>query len=167
MHIHLVGGWIRRIERVADGGLGIGPDLVADRAELRVAGDLLLDEPAAEDGDRIALLPPILLLLLAAVVAPVDVADVHAAAEELGRVYHPTLAIHASPDAFAQAVAELRPPEGLMRSDWRRGARQDYLAWSTPPATNTRLDLGRVVRILEEKLGPEAVFCNGAGNYTI
>ena len=91
---------------------------------------------------------------------------VHAAAEELGRVYHPTLAIHASPDAFAQAVAELRPPNGLARGDWRKGARQDYLAWSTPPAVNTRLDLGQVVRTLEERLGPDAVFCNGAGNYT-
>ena len=92
---------------------------------------------------------------------------VHAAAEELGRVYHPTQAINASPDTFAQAVAELRPPEHLARgSAWREGAHKDYLAWSTPPATNAALDMGQVIRTLEERLGPDAVFCNGAGNYT-
>jgi len=92
---------------------------------------------------------------------------VHAAAEELGRVYHPTQAIHASPDAFAQAVAQLGPPKGRSRTEWLHGAHRDYLAWSTPPTPDTKIDLGQVVRTLGDRLGPDAIFCNGAGNYTV
>ena len=35
---------------------------------------------------------------------------VHPGAEELGRVYRPALAIHASPNGFVAALENLKPP---------------------------------------------------------
>ena len=48
---------------------------------------------------------------------------VHPGAEELGRVYRPTLAINASPTAFAAALEGLQPPQ-CDRVERRRRARQ-------------------------------------------
>src|SRR5436853_449348 len=50
--------------------------------------------------------------------------------EELGRVYHPHLAINASPTAFAAALEGLQPPTVL---PWRADtpvAHADFLAWT-------------------------------------
>ena len=51
-------------------------------------------------------------------------------AEELGRVYRPTLAIQASPITFAAALADLKPPKDI---PWRKdteAAHADYLAYT-------------------------------------
>ncbi|MBP0651374.1 hypothetical protein J8J40_30380, partial [Mycobacterium tuberculosis] len=56
---------------------------------------------------------------------------VHADAEELGRVYHPALAVHASPAAFAAAAESLEPPPaGVGWRDWAAAANADYRAWA-------------------------------------
>ncbi len=92
---------------------------------------------------------------------------VHPGAEELGRVYHPTLAINASPDAFAAALAALAPPKDI---PWRKeteAAHAEYLAY-TEKATEVpgAVNFGECVAWLRQRLPPDAILTNGAGNYS-
>ena len=88
-------------------------------------------------------------------------------AEELGRVYYPSLAINAGMKAFAWAVADLTPDQKVPWSDWTQAARQDYIDWNdNPPANPGEVQLGQVISWLRSRLPREAILCNGAGNYT-
>lgn len=88
------------------------------------------------------------------------------AAEELGRVYQPTLAINAGTAAALAALAKLTPAQAARWSNLTCQAREDYLAWSTPTRIPGELQLGEIMAWLRERLPPEAIICNGAGNYT-
>ncbi len=93
---------------------------------------------------------------------------VHAGAEELGRVYHPALAIHASPTAFAAALESLQPPNAIKWSAATRAANADYRVFSdTAPENPGPVQLGEIMLWLRERLPPDAIIANGAGNYTI
>src|SRR5271156_2137439 len=89
---------------------------------------------------------------------------VHPGAEELGRVYSAHLAIHATPTAFAAALERLafvRPPSGDAKA-----AHADYLEWTEKPTEQPGgVNFGAVMVWLRENLGPDAILCNGAGNY--
>jgi acetolactate synthase-1/2/3 large subunit len=89
---------------------------------------------------------------------------VHPGADELGRVYSPTLAIHATPTAFTAALAGLkfsRAPAGDAKS-----ANADYRAWTeTPTEQPGGVNFGAVMVWLRDNLPPDAILCNGAGNY--
>src|SRR6202162_3802338 len=89
---------------------------------------------------------------------------VHPGAEELGRVYSPQLAIHATPTAFAAALEELkfaRVPSGDSKS-----ANADYIAWTEKPTEQPGdVNFGAVMAWLRDNLPADAVLCNGAGNY--
>ncbi|MBN8920967.1 MAG: thiamine pyrophosphate-binding protein, partial [Rhizobiales bacterium] len=52
---------------------------------------------------------------------------VHPGAEELGRVYHPTLAINASPNAFAAALEGMQPPNEIVWRDETKALHESYL----------------------------------------
>jgi acetolactate synthase-1/2/3 large subunit len=92
---------------------------------------------------------------------------VHPGAEELGRVYRPHLAIHASPAAFALAAAGLTPPA---EPRWRaetKAAHDDYLAFTErPTAVPGGVNLGEIVVWLRDNLPDDAFMCNGAGNFS-
>ncbi len=93
---------------------------------------------------------------------------VHADAGELGRVYHPALAINATPPAFAAALEGLQPPREIRWSGLARAANADYRAFSdVAPATPGAVQLGEIMLWLRERLPRDAIVCNGAGNYTI
>jgi acetolactate synthase I/II/III large subunit len=88
--------------------------------------------------------------------------------EELGRVYRPHLAINATPTAFAAALAALEPPSDPPWRGEAGTAHADFLAWTEKPtAVPGPLNLGEVVAALREKLPPDAVICNGAGNFSV
>ena len=92
----------------------------------------------------------------------------HADAEELGRVYHPALAINATPAAFAAALEGLQPPARIAWGAATRAANADYHAFSdVPPTIPGAVQLGEIMLWLREKLPRDAIVCNGAGNYTI
>src|SRR5215472_15957721 len=59
---------------------------------------------------------------------------VHPAAEELGRVYRPHLAINAAPTAFAAALEGVQPPNEISWRDATKVAHEDYLAWTQAPS---------------------------------
>ncbi len=91
---------------------------------------------------------------------------VHPGIEELGRVYRPHLAIHATPAAFAAAMAELEAPANLPWRGDTEVAHNDYLAFSDH-ATDVPggVNLGAILVWLRENLPDDAMLCNGAGNY--
>ena len=89
---------------------------------------------------------------------------VHPGAEELGRVYSPHLAIHATPTAFAAALERLElahAPAGDAKA-----AHADYIEWTEKPTAQPGgVNFGAVMVWLRENLPPDAILCNGAGNY--
>ena len=89
---------------------------------------------------------------------------VHPGAEELQRIYAPTLAINSTPAEFLRAWGE--PPARELPgrvSD----AHASYLTWSEPTPQQSRwVDMGAVIRELREALPTNAILTNGAGNYS-
>ena len=89
---------------------------------------------------------------------------VHPGAEELQRVYAPTLAINATPGAFLRAWGE-PPARPLPRRV--TDAHGSFMTWSEPsPQQTPWVDMGQVICDLRSKLPPEAILTNGAGNYS-
>ena len=93
---------------------------------------------------------------------------VHAEASELGRVYQPALAIHASPNAFCASLEGVQPPVQIPWSDWRKEARADYLEWSSEIKPHPGdVQMGTIIRWLREKLPDDAFVTTGAGNFAV
>ncbi|MBT2323809.1 thiamine pyrophosphate-binding protein [Variovorax paradoxus] len=92
---------------------------------------------------------------------------VHADADELGRLYRPAQAIHATPQAFAEAVAALRPATPPAWGAATAAARDEFLRWSDPAPIRIPgpLQMGAVMQHLREVLPADTIFCNGAGNF--
>ena len=143
---------------VGDVGIGINPAL---QKRIQDADLILLV------GGRMAEMPSQSYTLLDIPFPSQSLVHVHADAEELGRVYRPDLAIHASGTAFAAAAESLEPPPGAIRwKDWTAAARADYRAWTDVlPTTVGAVQMGGVMAALRERLPDDAIFVNGAGNY--
>jgi len=90
---------------------------------------------------------------------------VYPQSEEFGRVYMPTLAIHASPRPFADALRKLTAPPMRPWSEETKKAHDDYLAFSTSFMPSADVDLAQTMIWLSENLPGDAIICNGAGNY--
>ena len=141
------------------GDLGIGPNpALAER--LKKADMLLLvggrmSEMASASYSHIGIPEPRQTLV-----------HVHPGAEELGRLYRPTLAINASPTAFAAALEGLQPPNSILWTAEARAANESYRAWSSPVTNPGPVQLSRIVAWLRERLPDDAIITNGAGNYS-
>jgi acetolactate synthase-1/2/3 large subunit len=140
---------------VGDVGIGINPKLAA---RVRDA-DLLLVV-----GPRLGEMTTSGYTLLDAPVPRQTLVHVHPGAEELGRVYRPTLPVLSGMEQFATAVRDLVVEPRW--SAWRAEARADYEAWQQPGPTPGDLDLGAVVTALRERLPPDTIVTNGAGNFS-
>ena len=92
---------------------------------------------------------------------------VHPGAEELGRLYRPTLAINASPTAFAAALEGLQPPNEIPWQGSAEEANADYRAWSSPVDNPGPVQLSRIVAWLGERLPEDAIIASAAGNYSV
>ncbi len=93
---------------------------------------------------------------------------VHAAAEELGRVFRPTLAIQSGMPEFAAAAAALAPITPPRWAEWRAEARAEYEAGLRPSKLTDApaLDLGRIMEWLRERLPDDAIVTSDAGNFS-
>ena len=92
---------------------------------------------------------------------------VHADANEIGRNYHPTLGIVASPHEFCAALEGVEPPPAIRWSAETRAARAEYLSWSDRAPTNPgRVQLGEIMLTIRKR-SPDGIFTNGAGNFSI
>jgi acetolactate synthase-1/2/3 large subunit len=141
-----------------DIGFGINPRLAQRVRE----SDLLLLV-----GGRLAEVPSQGYSLLEIPDATERLVHVHPEAAELGRVYHPGLAINATPGTFLRSVSQKGPAGDLSRGPLVRQAHADYLQWSqlTLPAPGG-LRLEEVFAWLEAQLPANAILTNGAGNYS-
>ncbi|WP_269583693.1 thiamine pyrophosphate-binding protein [Roseibium sp. Sym1] len=140
-----------------DVGIGINPKLLA-----RIkASDLILLV-----GGRLSEMPSQSYSLLDIPSPSQQLVHIHPDAEELGRVYRPSLAIHASPTAFCKAAEGLQPPSELKGAGEASKAHRDYLDWSgARPEIPGALQMAGVMDWLEANLGEDAICTNGAGNY--
>ena len=93
--------------------------------------------------------------------------------EEIGRIYNPHLGIVANPIEFVSALENaLRglntKPQEKMEFNANK-AHEDYIEWGDMPleAPNSGVDLTAAFRVLREKLEPDTIITNGAGNYAV
>lgn len=91
---------------------------------------------------------------------------VHASAEELGSVYYPTVAVHASPSAFTAAIAAIKPKAAVTWSAQREQARAEFEKWIAPITVSGDVQMADIMEWLNTQLPENAIICNGAGNYT-
>ena len=88
---------------------------------------------------------------------------VHGSDREIGKVYVPSLGIHAGPNAFAKALS---PVKGDWAA-WRSQARQSYEGAFEAPAQPGPVDMVEVSRWLRGALPDDVILTNGAGNFTV
>ena len=91
----------------------------------------------------------------------------HAGSDELGRVYAADLPINSGMPELAAALAQLRPPAVPAWGGETAAAHAEYLSWNTPGPVPGPLQLGAIVSHLRERLPPDAIVANGAGNFAI
>ncbi|WP_233889565.1 thiamine pyrophosphate-binding protein [Paraburkholderia flagellata] len=143
---------------IGDLGLGPNPKLVEQfqNADLVLLIGGRLSEAASQGYTLLRIPDPVQLLV-----------HVHPDAAELGSVYQPDLAIHASMRQFAAAAARLEPPASPPWAESTRSARSRYESWSDPQSIDSpgALQMAQVVAWLQERLPADAILCNGAGNY--
>ena len=89
---------------------------------------------------------------------------IQADADELGRVYQPTLGIVATAPDFISALAGLSACQTDW-ADWTAAARADYDHWIKPVETPGAVKLEQVIGWLSDYLPADAILTNGAGNY--
>ncbi|WP_420141563.1 thiamine pyrophosphate-binding protein [Sphingomonas sp.] len=89
---------------------------------------------------------------------------VHPDPEELGRVYRADVAICADTRAFAGAMADAS--DHSIHFETGRQAHAEWRDWSTPAPNGMALDLNACWATLRETLPPDAIVCNGAGNFS-
>jgi acetolactate synthase I/II/III large subunit len=144
---------------VGDLGTGASPALVAriKEADLLLAVGARIGEITSQSYTLLGIPDPGKVLV-----------HVHSAAEELGRVFRPNLAIQSGMAEFAAAAAALEPAPAARRSAWRAAVRAEYEAGLLPsPATGGgTLDLGAVMGWLRERLPDDAIVTSDAGNFS-
>jgi acetolactate synthase-1/2/3 large subunit len=139
-----------------DLGLGVNPKL----AERVKASDLLIAL-----GPRLGEATTGGYTLLAIPAPKQRLVHIHPDPEELGRVYQPSLAINATPRAFARAAAALAPLSDPPWAGATAAAHEDYLAWRKAPPSPGAVQLGEIMLWLDQELPADAIVTNGAGNF--
>jgi acetolactate synthase I/II/III large subunit len=142
---------------VGDLGTGAGPSLVArvKEADLFLAVGARIGEITSQSYNLLGIPEPGKVLV-----------HVHASAEELGRVFRPSLAIQSGMPEFAAAVATLAPVSAPRWSSWREAVRAEYEAGLIPPPSHGPLDLGEIMRWLRDRLPDDAIVTSDAGNFS-
>ena len=142
---------------VGDLGTGASPSLVArvKQADLLLAVGTRIGEITSQFYSLLGIPEPGKALI-----------HVHASAEELGRVFRPSLAIQSGMPEFAAAVAMLAPVAAPRWSSWRETVRAEYEAGLIPPSSISSLDLGEIMRWLRDRLPSDAIVTSDAGNFS-
>ena len=142
---------------VGDLGTGASPSLVArlKEADLLLAVGARIGEITSQSYSLLGIPEPGKVLV-----------HVHASAEELGRVFRPSLAIQSGMPEFAAAVATLAPVVTPRWSSWREAMRAEYEAGLIPPPSRGPLDLGEIMRWLRDRLPSDAIVTSDAGNFS-
>jgi len=139
-----------------DVGIGINPKLAARVKE----ADLLL-----AIGARLGEMTTGGYTLVESPVPKQKLVHVYPGAEELGRVHRGELMVNAASGPMLAALAAM-PAVAPRWKAWTQAARADYEAWTAPRANPGRVQMCEVMAALEARVKPDAIYCNGAGNYT-
>src|ERR1700757_2964855 len=142
---------------VGDLGTGASPFLVAcvKESDLLLAVGARIGEITSQSYSLLGIPDPGKVLI-----------HVHAGAEELGRVFRPTLPIQSGMPEFAAAAAALPPVPARRWSDWRAAVRSEYETGLAPTAAGAALDLGKVMTWLRDRLPDDAIVTSDAGNFS-
>ena len=142
---------------VGDLGTGASPSLVArlKEADLLLAVGARIGEITSQSYSLLGIPEPGKVLI-----------HVHASAEELGRVFRPSLAIQSGMPEFAAAVTTLAPMAAPHWSSWREAVRAEYEAELIPSPSRGPLDLGEIMRWLRDRLPDDAIVTSDAGNFS-
>jgi acetolactate synthase-1/2/3 large subunit len=144
---------------VGDLGTGAAPTLVArfKSADVVLAVGARIGEITSQSYTLLGVPDPGKILI-----------HVHAAAEELGRVFRPSLPIQSGMPEIAAALAALEPVAKPRWAEWRKAARAEYEAGLQPSklADAPALDLGRIMTWLRERLPDDAIVTSDAGNFS-
>jgi acetolactate synthase I/II/III large subunit len=140
-------------------GLGMDPALARRIAE----ADVLLAV-----GGRLGEIPTNGYTLLEVPAPRQRLVHVHPDPDELGAVYEPELGIVSGLPAFAAAARALAPARNPARDGLVAEAHADYRRFlGDVRELPGSLQLGGVMAVLRERLGPEAILTCGAGNFTV
>src|SRR5437870_4601568 len=135
---------------VGDLGTGAAPSLVArfKQADLVLAVGARIGEITSQSYTLLGVPDPGKTMI-----------HVHAAAEELGRVFRPDLAIQSGMPEIAAALAALEPVAAPRWRRWRAECRAEYEAGLAPSKIEPApaLDLGHIMTWLRERLPPDAI----------
>jgi acetolactate synthase-1/2/3 large subunit len=145
---------------VGDLGIGPNPKLV----ERIKASDLIL-----LIGGRLSEMPSQSYTLFDIPAPRQPLVHVHPDAAELGRVYHPRLAINATPTAFSAALDIVQPPNTIIWREGIRAAHTAFLTWSDPASVNPpgTFQMSKAMAHLRHRLPADTIICNGAGNFSV
>ena len=90
---------------------------------------------------------------------------IHILAEpaELGRVWPTAIGVVANLSEAALALAQTSVDRSW--DAWREAGRRDYETFSGPIPVTGDVNLSEIFADLRHRLGPDAIVCNGAGNY--
>jgi len=137
-----------------DVGIGIHPRLATRirEADLILAVGVRLGEMTTGD-----------YTLLEAPVPRQALVHIHPGAEELGRVYQPTIALQCSMAAIGDALQGVDPPTRRSSAAGAQ-AHADYLA-NLEASPVQPMDLAVVVKTMDALAPATAVYTNGAGNF--
>lgn len=136
-----------------DVGIGINPKLAARLKD----ADLII-----AIGPRLGEMTTGGYTVLTAPIPAQTLVHIHAGVEELGRVYQADLMINATMPAIAKALAAL--PK-LTTESHVQSANADYKAWQARKEIPGKVQMWDVMTHLQTVLPPDAILCNGAGNY--
>jgi acetolactate synthase I/II/III large subunit len=143
-----------------DVGLGINPALARRIQE----SDLIL-----AIGPRLGEATTGTYTLMEAPLPQQKLVHIHASAEELGRVYQPTLAMQSTMNAAARSLEVLSAPPGIAWGQWTQACHADYLAnidvANGGIALPGAIDMPAVIHTVQRHLPSDAVLTNGAGNF--
>lgn len=88
---------------------------------------------------------------------------IHPGAEELGRVWAPSLSAASDNSLAALALSAIEP--GRTWSEQGAAAHADFIAFSSPIEVKSAVNMSEVIAHLAEVLPEDAVLTNGAGNF--
>ncbi|MFJ4345496.1 thiamine pyrophosphate-binding protein [Pseudomonas sp. NPDC089401] len=91
---------------------------------------------------------------------------VHASAEEIGRVYQPTLGINAGPGSFLRQANILGPVRPQAFEDWTASLNGGYRGNFDTPRSPGDVQMSEVIAWLNSHLPADSILTCGAGNYT-
>ncbi|WP_243054894.1 thiamine pyrophosphate-binding protein [Pseudomonas sp. BP01] len=91
---------------------------------------------------------------------------VHASAEEIGRVYQPTLGINAGPASFLDQAAALPAVRPTAFADWVARLNNGYRGNFDTPRSPGDVQMSEVIAWLNKALPADSILTCGAGNYT-